>query len=778
MASAFRPSLAPAPHSNNPTTNTSFAATLTPQARRTFQDSFDHFERTVQKHSRTDGREFTDTTLRDVRDAAKQIEGQLAARQCLRNMKRLEPLLNGLEAYSKVLEVLCNGTPFVSWIWLATDHISAFEKLIRAYGQIADFMPRFDRLSKALIGEPDFQQALAVVYSDILEFHRHSYKFFRRNAGWLCFFKSSWGQFEGRFNCLLESLTRHAKLVDQEANAYLISETLHWRKEALDSVAKVEKERSTMQLVAALAWLGLDTQFTVLYCFYSYTISNVYPDPVVFILATLISQILRQRVDLAAYVYEEFVAEARTLSIKDLLVLMTNLLPQLAMPRILVDGIDECIRYDVSGRPHDLTPVREVLTTLLRLEIPIQGSTPPKMLIVSRDILQIIGVLSKKPKVSLDEESDDVKAGIRCFTQKQLGEIKQNLDDLAGIDIVLKEVESSIVEKSQGMYLWVRLVLAQLEVDAYNLDDLETAVAIMPHTLHDFRIVSRISLLPTLSRERACTILNWMVCSRRPMRVTELQDAIVFATSSSVLTPRSKLPGSIIDLCRPLIQTHADGQVSFVHFTVQEGERSHEIETIMHRVLDSISTLHEEGSDQVQDPSLDAQQLSLRLQPQIKHLMHDRRIFYFLCHYVRHQHNTKLHFADKKTLEDRIHRDPTPFGRVQVEYASRVEVLLSAAEFPGLSSAHLTAFKTLHAPFAFTCRFPGCTDIVSGFATHAARIQHEKSHTPPLLCTHSGCKYTLSFTSIRSLRQHIRDFHTAAPVRIRSSVRSHTAESS
>jgi hypothetical protein len=54
------------------------------------------------------------------------------------------------------------------------------------------------------------------------------------------------------------------------------------------------------------------------------------------------------------------------------------------------------------------------------------------------------------------------------------------------------------------------------------------------------------------------------------MRISELQDAIVFAAGSTTLTPRSKLPATIVDLCRPLIQTHADGQISFVHFTVQE----------------------------------------------------------------------------------------------------------------------------------------------------------------------------------------------------------------
>ena len=73
------------------------------------------------------------------------------------------------------------------------------------------------------------------------------------------FFKSSWGQFEGRFNCILDSLAKHATIVDQEANAYLISETMQWRREALQSVAKTEKDRSTAQLTAALAWLGFDT---------------------------------------------------------------------------------------------------------------------------------------------------------------------------------------------------------------------------------------------------------------------------------------------------------------------------------------------------------------------------------------------------------------------------------------------------------------------------------------------------------------------------------------
>lgn len=51
-----------------------------------------------------------------------------------------------------------------------------------AYAQIGELLPRFDRLSIAFQNQPDFQQALACVYSDIIDFHRHAYKFVRRNG--------------------------------------------------------------------------------------------------------------------------------------------------------------------------------------------------------------------------------------------------------------------------------------------------------------------------------------------------------------------------------------------------------------------------------------------------------------------------------------------------------------------------------------------------------------------------------------------------------------------
>lgn len=119
--------------------------------------------------------------------------------------------------------------------------------------------------------KPDFQQVLAVFYADILEFHRRAYKFFRRRGmeqplqaeryhankvlGWTFFFKSSWAQFDGRFNHIIADLARHSDLVDKEASALSIEQTNEWRKRWLEEVTAKENKTSASHLKAAISWL-------------------------------------------------------------------------------------------------------------------------------------------------------------------------------------------------------------------------------------------------------------------------------------------------------------------------------------------------------------------------------------------------------------------------------------------------------------------------------------------------------------------------------------------
>ena len=95
--------------------------------------------------------------------------------------------------------------------------------------------------------------------------------------------------------------------------------------------------------------------------------------------------------------------------------------------------------------------MKDVLTAVLQLESPVPASSPPKILVVSRDILEMVGKLSKKPTVALDQEDDALTADIQRFTSQRLSEIRERFKSSVGIEDVLREVGINIVSKSQGM---------------------------------------------------------------------------------------------------------------------------------------------------------------------------------------------------------------------------------------------------------------------------------------------------------------------------------------
>lgn len=63
--------------------------------------------------------EIRTTSWQDVQHAIVDIERQLAARQCLRNLDRISPYLKAVEGYGTVVEIFCNSSPFVPFVWVS-----------------------------------------------------------------------------------------------------------------------------------------------------------------------------------------------------------------------------------------------------------------------------------------------------------------------------------------------------------------------------------------------------------------------------------------------------------------------------------------------------------------------------------------------------------------------------------------------------------------------------------------------------------------------------------
>jgi hypothetical protein len=76
------------------------------------------FERLRDSISKEDAHDFASTELKDVWKVVREIDAAQRKRQSGQNLRRIELLLKGIEKYAKVIEVLCNGTPFLPYVWV------------------------------------------------------------------------------------------------------------------------------------------------------------------------------------------------------------------------------------------------------------------------------------------------------------------------------------------------------------------------------------------------------------------------------------------------------------------------------------------------------------------------------------------------------------------------------------------------------------------------------------------------------------------------------------
>lgn len=100
------------------------------------------FEKLRRSISEEDAKTFATTELKDVWLAVREIENTQRKRQSAQNLRRVEPFLRGIEQYAKVIEVLCNGTPFMPYVWVCLPFNNSLRKT-------AHFFPGSDQVDAA-----------------------------------------------------------------------------------------------------------------------------------------------------------------------------------------------------------------------------------------------------------------------------------------------------------------------------------------------------------------------------------------------------------------------------------------------------------------------------------------------------------------------------------------------------------------------------------------------------------------------------------------------------
>ena len=498
------------------------------------------------------------------------------------------------------------------------------DKILGAFSDIAKVLPRVDRL-KATFGDiEDFQRVFALLYSDILEFHRRVYQFFR-HKGWHLWFAFAWGHFERRFETILSNLAAHCDLLDKEAAAVHFSEMKRMREMAELRHEEFEQSRDNRMAQQVFAWLSAaeDRQEELLHqladirhpgtCNWILDDDQIFPwienengDPIIWmtgipgagksllcslivenlenvhkdistlyyfckssekekdtcgsVLCTLATQLLRQNLYMAPLIHQAYLHKGR--SNPAMKRMLKDVLSTVKSTRVVLDGIDEC----------DYPVQKEVLNSLVELQKHVGDSC--KILVSSRlEPLIDKAMPPRKVHITLDGKTTEA---LGLYIQSNVDELKEYFPEF---DCVLFPKTKERMEKgAKGMFLWVRLVTSMLKQRGSNSEaEFENAIDQLPEGLEEAYglILDRINSLDSVSKERAFKVLFWVCTAFRPVKIHEVADGIALKPGQTVLSKKTRcqdihMKRDILDICAPIIEKSNNNVLDLVHFSAKE----------------------------------------------------------------------------------------------------------------------------------------------------------------------------------------------------------------
>jgi hypothetical protein len=153
-----------------------------------FDHALENFTRNLSTQEKSD---FRFTTISDVYREINRIQNIQASKGLLRNLRRIQPFIDGLNRYSKIIEQFVNVKPSVlAFIWgpvkfflqVSSTHVKCFDIILNALRRIGENLPRFESFEVIFKENPRIRHVLLWLYSDILEFYAEVLRFLRKKG--------------------------------------------------------------------------------------------------------------------------------------------------------------------------------------------------------------------------------------------------------------------------------------------------------------------------------------------------------------------------------------------------------------------------------------------------------------------------------------------------------------------------------------------------------------------------------------------------------------------
>jgi WD40 repeat protein len=155
---------------------------------------------------------------------------------------------------------------------------------------------------------------------------------------------------------------------------------------------------------------------------------------------------------------------------------------------------------------------------------------------------------------------EETKSDIALYLQENIHNLPQSTDEER------KDMVQTILEKSDGCFLWVNLVFQQLS-NGQTASDTQRILEETPSGMNNLysKILWGMSDAPH-GKDMAKAILNWVVCSARPMTVDELHKALEVDLNDTI----HNVTRAIETTCGQLVYVDFQSRVHVIHQTVKE----------------------------------------------------------------------------------------------------------------------------------------------------------------------------------------------------------------
>ncbi len=275
------------------------------------------------------------------------------------------------------------------------------------------------------------------------------------------------------------------------------------------------------------------------------------------ILRTLLVQLLQQNPGMVPLVHQAYCEKMSHRSGPALETVLQEILPTVNAASIIVDGIDEC----------NSEMQKEILRSFGKIQK--LANCNYKLFVSSRDEPQIQRSLLPNVHVRLGQKTFDA---LDIYIKAKVSEVQAYFPQM---DVsLLALVNERLTSKANGMFLWVRLVVAML-IQQTSEEEVEGTLDQLPDGLDEAYgfILSRLKSEGSISRERVFKILYWVCVAYRPVKIHEVVDAIALRFDQTNLNRRTRSNNptrDVVGLCAPLLETSCSGILSLVHFSARE----------------------------------------------------------------------------------------------------------------------------------------------------------------------------------------------------------------